>query len=215
MNAPWPDPERHEAEREADGFLQGVAVAIVTDNRDPAGQSRLRVRFPWQPGEEVSFWARLAMPMSGNEMGTYFLPEVGDEVLVAFERGDQEHPFVIGSLWNGKAPAPEDNGDGNNDRRLIRSRSGHELRFDDNGSAPEVELKLQDGKHLKLDRNGVSVEDERGNSLTIESASGAITVKSTGSLTLRSQQISVEAGASLSLSASGEVSIQGVIVRIN
>ena len=117
-------------------------------------------------------------------MGTYFLPQVGDEVLVAFERGDQEHPFVIGSLWNGKAPAPEDNGDGNNDRRLIRSRSGHELRFDDNGSAPEVELKLQDGKHLKLDRNGVTVEDERGNSLTIESASGAMTIKSTGSLTL-------------------------------
>jgi len=53
MNGLWPDPDRHEAEREADGFLRGVAVATVTDNRDPKGQSR---RFPWQPGEEVSFW---------------------------------------------------------------------------------------------------------------------------------------------------------------
>lgn len=215
MNAPWADPERHEAEREADGFLQGVAVATVTDNRDPQGQSRLRVRFPWQPDEQTSFWARLAVPMSGNKMGTYFLPEVGDEVLVAFERGDQEHPFVIGSLWNGKASVPEDNGDGNNDRRLIRSRAGHELRFDDNDAAPEVELKLKDGKHLKLDRNGVTVEDERGNSLKIESSSGAMTIKSNGTLTLQSPQISVEAGASLSLSASGEVSIQGAVVRIN
>ena len=215
MNAPWLDSERHEAEREADGFLQGVAVAKVTDNRDPRRESRVRVRFPWQPGEEVSFWARLAMPMTGNKMGTYFLPQVGDEVLVAFERGDQEHAFVIGSLWNGKAPAPEDNGDGNNDRRLIRSRSGHELRFDDNGSAPEVELKLQDGKHLKLDRNGVTVEDERGNSLTIESASGSITIKSNATLSLKAPQISIEADASLSLNSSGEISIQGAIVRIN
>ena len=215
MNGLWPDPDRHEAEREADGFLRGVAVATVTDNRDPKGESRLRVRFPWQPGEEVSFWARLAMPMTGKDRGTYFLPEVGDEVLVAFERGDQEHPFVIGSLWNGKAAAPESNGDGNNDRRLIRSRAGHELRFDDNASAPEVELKLKDGKHLKLDRNGVTVEDEQGNSITIETASGAMTIKSNGSLTLQSQQISIEAGASLSLSASGEVSLQGALVRIN
>lgn len=215
MNALWTDADRHEAEREADGFLRGVAVATVTDNRDPQGQSRLRVRFPWQPDAEVSFWARLAMPMSGNDRGTYFLPEVGDEVLVAFERGDQEHPFVIGSLWNGRAPAPEDNGDGNNDRRVIRSRAGHELRFDDNAASPEVELKLQDGKHLKLDRNGVTVADEQGNSLTIETATGAMTIRSTGTLTLQSQQISIEAGASLSLSASGEVSIQGALVRIN
>jgi uncharacterized protein involved in type VI secretion and phage assembly len=215
MNAPWLDSERHEAEREADGFLRGVTVAKVTDNRDPRRESRVRVRFPWQPGEEVSFWARLAMPMTGNKMGTYFLPQVGDEVLVAFERGDQEHAFVIGSLWNGKAPAPEDNGDGNNDRRLIRSRSGHELRFNDNASTPEVELKLQDGKHLKLDRNGVTVEDERGNSLTIESASGSVTIKSNATLSLKAPQISIEADASLSLNSSGEISIQGAIVRIN
>lgn len=215
MNILWPDLDRHEAEREADGFFRGVAVATVTDNRDPDGQSRVRVRFPWQPEEQTSFWSRLTMPMSGKEMGTYFLPEVGDEVLVAFERGDQEHPYIIGSLWNGQAAAPEDNGDGNNDRRLIRSRDGHELLFNDNASTPEVELKLQDGKHVKLDRDGLVVEDEQGNTVTIESQSGSITIKSNATLSLKSPKISIEADTSLSLKASGEVSIQGAMVRIN
>jgi len=207
--------DRHEAERESDGFFRGVAVATVTDNRDPDGQSRVRVRFPWQPDAQSSFWARLAVPMSGKDMGTYFLPEVGDEVLVAFERGDQEHSFIIGSLWNGKAGAPENNGDGNNDHRLIRSRSGHEVRFNDNESSPEVEVKLQDGKHLKLDRDGVVVEDEQGNVLKIDTLGGSITIESKVSLTLRSPQITIDADATLSLSAGADVSIQGALVRIN
>ncbi|MFY2826020.1 phage baseplate assembly protein V [Ruegeria sp. MALMAid1280] len=215
MSMLWSDPDRHEAEREADGFLRGVAVATVTDNRDPDGQSRIRVRFPWQPDEQSSFWARLTMPMTGDDMGTYFLPEIGDEVLVAFERGEQEHAFIIGALWNGAAPAPENNGDGENKTRLIRTRDKHELRFTDDPAAPEIDLKLADGKHLKLDRDGVVVEDASGNMLTIESNSGAITIKSTGTLSLQSTQISIEADASLSLSASGEVSIQGAMVRIN
>jgi uncharacterized protein involved in type VI secretion and phage assembly len=215
MSMLLPDFDRHEAERESDGFLRGVAVARVTDNRDRDGQSRVRVRFPWQPEEQSSYWARVTMPMTGNDMGTYFLPEVGDEVLVAFERGDQEHPFIIGSLWNGQAQAPENNGDGNNDKRLIRSRDGHELRFVDNSASPEVELKLQDGKRLKLDRDGVTLEDGQGNSLTIETTSGSITIKSLTTLTLQAPQISIEADASLSLTASGEVSVQGAMVRIN
>lgn len=215
MNDVMQDYDRHEAEREADGFFRGVAVATVTDNRDPDGQSRIRVRFPWQPDAQSSFWARLAVPMSGNDRGTYFLPEVGDEVLVAFERGDQEHPFVIGSLWNGQASAPENNGDGNNDHRLIKSRSGHELRFNDNGSSPEVELKLQDGKHLKLDRSGVVLEDEQGNKLQIDTMGGSITIESKLSLNLRSPQINIDADATLSLSAGADVSVQGALVRIN
>src|SRR4051812_5314015 len=155
------------------------------------------------------------MPMAGGGRGTYFLPEVGDEVLVAFERGEIEHAYIIGALWNGQARPPETNGDGKNDRRLIRSRAGHELRFNDGAAAPEVELKLADGKHLLLDRDGVTVADASGNTLTIESASGAITIKSNGTLKLSSPRIAIEAGASLSLAATGDVTIQGAMVRIN
>ena len=101
-----------DADREADGSIQGLAVAVVTDNKDPDGLARIRVSLPWQGESGESFWARIAMPMTGNEFGSFFLPEVGDEVLVGFDRGDMSHPFIIGSLWSGRIPPPETNADG-------------------------------------------------------------------------------------------------------
>ena len=74
----------NEADRESDGYVQGLAVAIVTQNKDDSGLARVRVRLSWQAEGEESYWARLAMPMAGGERGTYFLPEIGDEVLVGF-----------------------------------------------------------------------------------------------------------------------------------
>ena len=92
--------------------------------------------------------------MAGDDRGTYFLPEVGDEVLVAAEDGDPSHLYVLGMLWNGKQKAAGDNGDGDNNTRLIKSRSGHTVRFNDDASKPEVEVKLADGKRILLDQDG-------------------------------------------------------------
>lgn len=204
----------NEADREADGFVQGLAVAVVTQNKDDSGLARVRVRLSWQPEGEESFWARIAVPMAGNNMGSYFLPEIGDEVLVGFERGDLSHPYIIGALWNGQLLPPETNDDGKNDRRLIRSRSGHELRFDD-GNPPTVELKLEDGKHLLLDDKGVKVEDDQGNSITIEAGSGTMTIESKSQLKLKSQSISIEAGAAMEIKATGTLTLKGAMVQIN
>lgn len=204
----------NEADRESDGYVQGLAVAIVTQNKDDSGLARVRVRLSWQAEGEESYWARLAMPMAGGERGTYFLPEIGDEVLVGFERGDMSHPYIIGALWNGKQLPPETNDDGKNDRRLIRSRSGHQLLFDD-GDPPKVELKLQDGKHLLFDDKGIKVEDGQGNTITIETSSGAITIESKGQLKLKSQSISIEAGASMEIKATGTLTLKGALIQIN
>lgn len=202
-----------EADRESDGFIHGFAVGVVTDNNDPDGLHRVRVGLPWQPESTTSYWARVSMPMGGPEMGTYFLPEIGDEVLVGFERGDVSHPFVIGSLWNGAQAPPDNNGDGNNDRRLIRSRAGHELRFDD-GQANEVELKLSDGKHLYINSDGVKVEDEQGNTVTIETMSGTMTVKSNTQLKLESQSVEIK-GTTIDVKATGTLTLKGALVQIN
>ncbi len=208
----------HEADREGDGFIRGLARATVTNNQDPEGLARVRVRLDWQQAEgepsEDSYWARLAMPMAAAEQGVYFLPEVGDEVLVGFEMGDLTHPCVLGSLWNGQARPPETNDDGRNDPRLIRSRSNTELRFFD-GDPPSVELKLADGKHLLMDDQGITLEDASGNSFQIESSSGAITIKSTGQLNLESQTVSIKAGASMEVKASGTLTLKGALVQIN
>ena len=203
-----------ESDLEARGEIHGLAVGLVTNNQDPDGLARVRVRLTWQAEGEESFWARIVTPMAMADHGVFFLPEVGDEVLVGFERGDMSHPYIIGSVWNGQNTPPETNSDGKNDVRLIRSRAGHELRFFD-GDPPAVELKLQDGKHLLLDDKGVILEDGQGNTLKIETSSGAITIESATKLNLKSQTISIEAGASMEIKASGTLTLKGAMVQIN
>ncbi len=111
--------------------INGVVIGIVTNNEDPEGMGRVKVRFPWLSDEDESNWARVTTFMAGNERGVYFLPEVDDEVLVIFEHGDMRFPYVIGSLWNGEDAPPSDNRDGENNIRIIKSRSGHEIRLVD------------------------------------------------------------------------------------
>ena len=94
-----------ETMRESGGDLKGVATALVTQNKDDEGQCRVKVRYPWHDRPSESYRARLAMPMAGQERGWVLIPEVGDEVLVAFEREDMRFPYVLGALWNGKATA--------------------------------------------------------------------------------------------------------------
>ena len=171
-------PERHsETDRESDGVIRGLAVGRVTNNQDPDGLARVRVRLPWQAESQESYWARLAVPMALANQGFHWLPEVDEEVLVGFERGDLTHPCIIGSLWNGNSKPPENNDDGQNNHRVIRTRSDSELRFFD-GDSPSLELSLADGKQLKMDDQVIMVEDGKGNSIEIKSGSGALEIKS-------------------------------------
>ncbi len=131
--------------------INGVVIGIVVDNNDPSGQYRVKVKFPWikesdgkysdEPDDEsfVSTWARIASFMAGPDRGAFFLPEVDDEVLVAFEHGDLRRPFIIGSLWNGQDKSIHSNKSqgGQNNFRSIHSRSGHIVQFVDNHQGKE------------------------------------------------------------------------------
>ena len=203
-----------EADRESDGFLKGLAVAKVVDNQDPEGLARVRVKLPWQEEGQQSYWARIAMPMAMGTRGVFFLPEVDDEVLVGFDRGDPTHPYVIGSLWNGENNPPADNGDGKNDSRLIRSRANSELHFFD-GDKPSVELKLEDGKHLLMDDEGIILEDGQGNTIQIESQSGAMKLTCTGNMDLESSAAMTLKASTVEVNASGTLTLKGALVQIN
>lgn len=213
MNMLMPD-TRSEADREGDGFIRGLVVATVTENTDPEGLARVRVRLPWQEENQDSFWARLSVPMAMADRGVYFLPEVGDEVLVGFEKGDPTHPCIIGALWNGQAAPPEDNADGKNDWRLIKTRGDSELRFFD-GDKPSVELKLADGKRLFMDDQGIALEDGNGNHFNIDSNSNAVNIVAKGELKLEGQTVVIQSGATMDITASGTLTIQGALVQIN
>lgn len=199
---------------ESGGYAKGVAVAVVTQNNDPDGLCRVKVRYPWYDQPRESYWARLATPMAGKDRGLVLIPEVDDEVLVAFEREDLRFPYVLGALWNGKDKPPEDNGDGRNDKRLFKSRSGHYLLFDDGGKGV-VEISLDDGKRLTFDDDGVCLSDDNGNQLKIDSASGAMEISTSGKLTIKAATIEISATTSMDVKASGKLALTGSIININ
>ncbi|MCK4734088.1 MAG: hypothetical protein KAT65_16670, partial [Methanophagales archaeon] len=124
------------------GQFYGVFIGLVTNNEDDEKRGRVKVEFPWRGNSNESNWARVATVMAGKDRGTFFLPEVDDEVLVAFDRGDINHPYVIGSLWNGVDTPPETNADGKNNIRKIKSRSGHEIIFDDNHKQKKEKIEI-------------------------------------------------------------------------
>ena len=204
----------NETSLEAGGYVKGVAIGIVTQNRDPDGLCRVKVRFPWHDQPRESYWARLAVPMAGKERGMVMIPEVDDEVLVAFEREDLRFPYVLGALWNGKDKPPLANDDGNNDRRVLQSRSHHYLLFND-GASGFVELKKDDGKRVIFDKDGILLEDGKGNQLKIESNSGAFTLQAKRQLTIKAETVTIESSGTLDVKASGTLTLSGQLVNIN
>ena len=197
------------------GIVRGVSVAIVSQNKDPEGLGRVKLRFPWREDPDESHWARIAVPMAGSGRGTWFLPEVGDEVLVAFESSRIEHPYVIGALWNGQDLPPERNADGKNDLRVIHSRSGHRIVFDD-GAQGRIEIHLKDkSRTVRIDPDGIAIKDDAGNEITIASLPGNITLKSNLGVSIESTTVDIKASASMTLQASGTLTIKGGLVLIN
>ena len=136
----------------------GVVVAIVKNLQDPDGQGRIEVQFPWLSDSLRSSWAPVAAPLAGKQRGLYFMPEVDDEVLVAFEHGSFDHPYIVGYLWNGKDIPPES--DANN--RVIVTPGGHTLRFEDGDGGKKVLLKSSSGQAITLDDSESSITLEGG-----------------------------------------------------
>jgi uncharacterized protein involved in type VI secretion and phage assembly len=206
----------------ASGKIDGVLVGIVTNNKDPDRLGRVRVRFPVRESNDDSYWARIATLMAGEGRGSFFLPEVGDEVLVAFEEGNAEHPYIIGGLWNGRDTPPETNSDGKNNIRKIRSRSGHEILFNDDAETKGEKLVIQTraGHVITLDdsagKEKIEIKDKTGNdSITIDANQRAITISSDMKLSLKSQVIEIEAQGMMTLKANATLTIQGTLVKIN
>jgi uncharacterized protein involved in type VI secretion and phage assembly len=203
-----------ETDHEAGGYIKGVAVAVVTHNRDDEGLCRVKVSYPWHSEPHTSYWARLASPMAGKQRGFAMVPEIGDEVLVAFEREDVRFPYVLGSLWNGQDKPPLTPDNGRNDTRMIRSRDNHHLLFND-GPGGVVELRHKKDRKLTINEDGFVLQDEKGNVVKVDSNSGAMTIEAKGQLTIKATSIKIEAAGMLELKAGSTLTIRGATVNIN
>lgn len=148
----------------------GVMTGTVKAVGDPNHPGCVKVEFTWMGGKNESYWAPVAAPMAGGGRGAHFMPEVGDEVVVAFDRGDTNHPHIIGYTWNGKDAPPSTSVR----ERMIRSVNGHAIRF--------LDTTPTDG-----DKGAVIIQDANGNVITM--ANGMITIHSTGVLVLDGKTI--------------------------
>jgi uncharacterized protein involved in type VI secretion and phage assembly len=180
------------------GRFYGVYPCVVVDIVDPDGQGRVRVRLPWSPdaeGARYEAWARLATMMAGADRGSWFIPDVDDEVLVAFEAGDPRRPCVVGALWNGRDAPPESmDGAGRNELKVLRSRNGVKITLDDATGREQLILETPGGQKVSL-RDGpgrIEVQDGGGNSVVFQSS--GMTVQSGAKVTISASTVEVSAG---------------------
>jgi len=179
------------------GRWYGVYPALVSDIKDPEGQGRVRVTLPWSPdtaGDRYEAWARVATLMGGNNRGSWFIPDVQDEVLVVFEGGDPRRPYVIGGLWNGSDSPPEAmDGAGRNPRKVLRSRNGVKVTLDDTDGQEKLILETPGGQSVTLKDGPGAIEVVDGNGNSIKLQTGGITITSSAKVTINASLVNVSA----------------------
>ena len=206
--------------RTADQRYFGVYEAIVTGNNDPSKEGRAQVRFPWFDEQMTTEWCRVQQFYAGNDYGAFFVPEVGDEVLVAFIQGEMHFPVILGGLYNGQDKSPSAHAS-DKDQKMIRTKGRHEILLDDTQGDEHVRIKTKAGHEITL--NDVSgsekitiVDSQAKNRIEIDTVAKSITVESSGGkLVLKASEIEISADSTLKIEAGGQMTIKGATVDIN
>jgi len=201
-----------EADRASDGFLKGLASGTVVNNKDEQNLGRVEVQLDNHDDGHKTYWAQVVTSMAGPSRGFYNLPEEQDKVLVGFVAEDPSKPVVLGGLWDASHTPPDNNADGNNDRRVWRSRADHELRFDD-GEKNEIELTMKNGSRVFLAERKAVLEDGNGNKVEIDN--GNITIQADTKISLKATQVVIDATSKAEIKAGATCKIQGAMVEIN
>ncbi len=237
----WHSNSLLELTRQESGFerINGLIVGLVSNIKDPEDSGKVKLTFPSMPEDNgngiESEWARIATPMAGKNRGFFFLPEVGDEVLVGFENGDVHRPYVVGALWNGKDTPPKKNSEviqgSMVKERLIKTLSGHIISFDDSESAPKISIIDKSGKNkIVIDTTGnkITLETDSAGTIEIKAPMGKVVMeakdielKGTASVKVEAPQVEIKGsasakigGAAVEISGDGTAKLAGGIVDI-
>jgi len=206
--------------------LFGVIPGTVKKVGDSDHPGAVKVEFSWMGGKNESYWAPVAAAMAGDGRGAYFMPEEGDEVLVAFGNGRVDDPYVIGFLWNGVDQPPASDVR----IRIFRSVSGHVLEFDDRSGDEKILIKTKGGHRLLLDdtdgqakielfdqqgRNSLKIDTE-SNAIEITSQQGSITLKApAGTIKLEAQTLELKGTQQTTLESSQSLKVSGADVTVS
>ena len=173
----------------------GVFPAIVTDIVDPESLGRIQVMLPWlgADGDSVRAWATLLTPYADDDQGFEVLPAVDTQVVIAFEAGDLRRPYILGSAWNGKEAMPEAPAAPNN-KRLIKTRSGSLLEFDDTEGTPKVTLSMKSGHKVVLDDGAQEVTVQHANGCFIKlNVAGQVEIQANATVEITASAVNVHA----------------------
>ena len=179
--------------------VAGIQIGTVVNNNDPDQQGRIQVSFPAFDGTSSSSWAQVVVPLAGNAYGVYMLPEVGDQVIVAFQNNNFDHPVVLGGVYSGSGKQSDTN-DSNNYIKNIKTKAGNEIRFIDKPGSEQITI-----------TNKTSNDNQV--ILTVED-SGKITITSNGKIELTAPDIKLSANDHLDI-CGGQVSITGSKIAIH
>jgi uncharacterized protein involved in type VI secretion and phage assembly len=195
------------------GGVHGVVIGQVTNVTDEKDQGRIKVKLPWLSDDDETSWVRMATPMAGSSRGFFCLPEIDDEVLVAFEHGDPSRPYVLGALWNGSDAPPKKNSEavanGKVNLRVFKTRAGHTITLDDTDGSEKIEIvdKTANNKiTIESSSNAISVTADGDVSIT---AKGKVKVDATGDATVDAQNATVTAKQDGKLTATGQLTLEG------
>ncbi len=192
--------------------VDGVVTAVVTNLNDPDNLGRVKVKYAWL-GEIESDWVRIASPMAGAQRGFLYLPEVNDEVLIAFEHGDVHHPYIVGALWSSTDKPPKANNEatagGKVNQRVLKTRAGHLIILDDKAGEEQVSVTSKSGHTVILnDKSGseaITIKDKTGNNqMVIDSTKNSMTISVNGDFVVNAKgKITLKSTMDMTMEASG------------
>jgi len=177
--------------------MQSAMLARVVSIDDPEARDRVQLRlfaFDGVDDQDAPLWARVVCPFAGDERGAFFMPDVGDEVLVVFVQGDARYPLVLGGLWNGSSAAPAALGSEGNRFKRIRSKNGVVVTLDDRQGQESLVLETPAGQRVTLGDgpSTITVEDANGNRVVMNGSS--IAFSAAAKLRIDAPQVEISAG---------------------
>ena len=189
--------------------LGHCVIGLVSSLDDPEKLGRIQVQFPHLDNAK-SDWARIVSPMAGNGRGLFLKPEVGDEVLVAFEHGDRRRPYILGALWNKEDKPPPTDGDVlKNNWRFLQSRSGHIFKFDDTRGKEKIEILAKGAKHT------ITIDPVKGK-IRLECETGDVEVMAkSGNVQVEAKTLTIKASGAITIQAGADLVLKGATVKIN
>jgi uncharacterized protein involved in type VI secretion and phage assembly len=206
------------AQSASTGPIHGVAVGLVTNNDDPQKLGRVKLKFPWLSDSYESDWARMTQFGAGPDSGAVFMPEVNDEVLVAFEFGDVRRPIVVGALYNGKDKPRLGDGlfdNGKVKRRGVVSRKGHRfILFDDPGKSGIALITSDSSIKVSLNETKSEIHVVCKGKVRIE-AQDDVSIKSSKKVSIEGDQLEMTGTSGVKVTSSSAVEVSGKPIKLN